>query len=242
VTVLAIEPKAGPAAVPAAYAKAAVAKAKRDRQSYAEFRRLDQQEFERYYHARLDAAVAAAESDLPEWQKSVTGLEAERDEAVAAFRAAEDRWREAVKFADGKRREYERVKGEGTVQEEYDATIAADTADGVAADAAEVMEQKRAEMAVADENLAEEREGLARPERTLDTARKEAAIPAGTAPVSDLTINADAAYMQSDEVWDTLTETDRRRVRRAVEPRNMMTGEEFWTMLRQGSAAGGNAS
>jgi hypothetical protein len=74
VTTLAILLKAAPPAVPPAYTKAAAAKLKRDRQSYAEFCKLDQEEFERFYHARLDAALAAAEADLPEWQKSVADL------------------------------------------------------------------------------------------------------------------------------------------------------------------------
>jgi len=158
VTVLAIEPKAGPAAVPAAYAKAAAAKLKRDRQSYAEFRRLDQEEFERFYHGWLAAAVAAAEDDLRAWREDVTILEPEAAEALAGFRAAEDRHREAVKAAAGKRADYERIRGKGAVEEEADAAVRADAADNVAADAAEVLEQKRAELADADQNLAEARE------------------------------------------------------------------------------------
>jgi hypothetical protein len=242
VTVLAIEPKAGPAAVPAAYAKAAAAKLKRDRQSYEEFRRLDQQEFERWRSQQLTAAVTAAEKDLREWQEDITVLEPEAAEALATFRGAEDRHRDAVKAAAGKRTDYERIRGKGTVGEEADAAVRADAADNVAADAAEVVEQKRAELADVDQNLAETRQGLAEAERTLDKARKAAQVPAGTAAISNATISANAAWMMSDEVWDTLTVTDKRRVQRAAQPRDIMTTQEFWAMMRQASATGGGAA
>jgi hypothetical protein len=238
VTVLAIEPKAAPPAVPAAYAKAAAAKAKRDRQSYAEFRALDQEEFERARGRWLAAAVAAAERELRLWREDIPVYEPAAAEALAAFRAAEDRHRKAVKAAAGKRAEYERIRGEATPEEEADAAVRADAADNVATDAAEVAEQKRAGLGDADRNLAGAREGLAEAERTLDKARKAAAVPAGVAPVSDVTISACAAWMQSDEVWDTLAEADRHKVRRAVHPRDMMTLEEMRALFRQGTGTG----
>ena len=177
--VLAIEPEVRPAVVPPAWVKAAAAKLKRDRQSYADFRAADQQQHERAYEERMTRAVALAETDLREWQEDVAELEARAAEALAAFRAAEDRSREAAKFAAQKRLEYERIKGKGGVEEEYDAAVRADTADTVAADAAEVLEEKRAAMADADECRAADRERPAGAERALDAARKEAAAPAG---------------------------------------------------------------
>jgi hypothetical protein len=58
-------------------------------------------------------------------------------------------------------------------------------------------------------------------------------VPAGPAPISDATIRACAAYMQSDEVWDTLERADRSRVQRLVRPRDLMGDEEFRAMMRQ---------
>ena len=241
-TTLTIEPETGPAAVPPAYAKAAAAKLKRDRQSYAEFRALDQQEHERFHRQRVDAAVAGAQDDLRLWQEDVTTLEPEAAEVLAVFRAAEDRAREAVKFAAQKRAEYERVKGKVSPEEECEAVIRADTAENVAAEAAEVAEGKRAELADADQNLAEAREGLAAAERALDRARKAAEVPAGTAGISAATIKVCAAWMQADEVWDTLTAADKQRVRRAAQPRDVMSVPEFWAMMRRENAAEGGAS
>ena len=238
-TTLAIEPVAGLAAVPPAYGKATAAKLKRDRQSYAEFRAIDQQEHERFHRQRVTAAVAAAQDDLRLWQEDITTLEPEAAQALVVFRAAEDRGREAVKFAAQKRAEYERIRGKTSPEEECEAAIRADTADNVAAEAAEVTEQKRAELDAADRDLAEAREGLAAAERALDRARKAAEVPAGAARVSDVTIAACAAWMQAAEVWDTLTAVDRQRVRRAGQPRDMMSDQEFRAMLRQGFAAGG---
>ena len=237
-TVLAIEPEAKPTAIPAAWAKAAAVKLERDRQSYAEFRAADQQQHERAHKERLTTAVAGAEDKLRLWREDIGVREPEAAETLAAFRAAEDRAREAVKFAAQKRAEYERIKGKASPEEETDAAIRADTADNVAADAAEVTEQKRAGLAEADQGLAGAREALAAAERALDRARKAAKIPAGTAAISDVTIRACAAHMQADEVWATLSTADKQRVRLAVQPRDMMSGRDFLAMLGRGFGTG----
>ena len=186
--------------------------------------------------------MAGAEDKARLWREDTGVREPEAAEALAAFRAAEDRGLEAVKFATQKRAEYERVRGRTSPEEETDAAIRADAADNVAADAAEVTERKRAELAEADQGLAGAREGLAAAERALDRARKAAKVPAGTARISDVTIRACAAYMQADEVWGTLGEPDRQRVRLAVQPRDMMSGREFLAMIGRGFDIGGAAS
>ena len=104
------------------------------------------------------------------------------------------------------------------------------------------MEQKQAELTVADQSLAEAREGLAGAERELDRLRKAAEIPAGTAPISDVTVRCNGSYMQSDEVWDTLSLQDKQRVQRLAEPRDIMSAREFWAMTRQAFAIGGSTA
>ena len=84
----------------------------------------------------------------------------------------------------------------------------------MAFDAAKVMEEKQGELTSADQTLAEAREGLAAAERELDRARKAAQVPAGAAAISDVTIRANASFMQADEVWDTLSRADKQRVQR----------------------------
>ena len=54
------------------------------------------------------------------------------------------------------------------------------------------------------------------------------------APVSDVTVRACGAYVQADEVWDTLSDADKQRVRL----RDMMTNEEAWAMIRRGFESG----
>jgi hypothetical protein len=243
VTVLAIEPEAAaPPAVPPAWAKAAAAKAKRDRQSYAEFRAADQQQHERAYNDRVTAVAARAENELRLWREDVATLEPAAAEALAAFRAAEGRARDAVKFAAGRRAEYERIRGKGSPEEEAGAAVHADAADNVASDAAKVVEEKRAVMDVADQDLAEAREGRAEAERVLEQARKAAGVPAGTAPVSDVTVRACAAYMQADVVWNTLSDADRQRVRMAARPRDVMSNEEALAMIWGTGGTCGGAS
>jgi hypothetical protein len=232
----------GPVAVPAAYAAAAKAKAKRDRESYAAFRTIDQAEHDKAHERRVTSAVAVAEDEVRLWRLDAEDAEPVAAEALATFRAAEDRSREACEFARQQRVAYERVKGKGSAQEETDALVLADTADTVAFDAAKVMEEKQVELAGADRALAEAREGLAEAERQLVKARKAAEVPAGTAPISDTTIRACADYMQGDEVWDTLSRADKQRVQRLAEPRDIMSAQEWQAMMREVLEVGGGAA
>jgi hypothetical protein len=235
-------PAYSPAALPAAYAAAAKAKVKRDCESYSAFRKVDQAEHDKAHEQRVTAAVAAAEEDVRLWRLDIEELEPEAAEALAGFRAAEDRARTSREFARQQLAAYELIKGKGSPAEETEALIRADTADQVAIDAAKVMEGKQAELAAADQSLAESREGLAAAERELDKVKKAAGIPAGAAPISDVTIRANAAYMQADEIWDTLSNADKQRVRNLAEPRGMLSDREFWAMTRQVLAIGGSAA
>ena len=65
---------------------------------------------------------------------------------------------------------------------------------------------------------------------------------AGTAALSDVTIRANAAYMQSDEVWDTLSRQDKQRVQRLAEPRDIMSVQEWQAMMREVLEVGGGAA
>lgn len=233
-------PADGPAPVPPAYAAAAKAKLKRDRETFAAFRRVDQEEHERAHRQRLTAAVAAEEEELRLWRVDLAELEPEAAAALAAFRAADDRAREAREFARLQRGAYERTAGKGSAQEETEALIRADTADTVAADADRIMQQKQAELTDSDRGLAEAREGLAASELRLDKVRKAAEVPAGTAAISDTTMRACAAFMQRDEIWDTLTGSEKRRLNHLAEPRAVFSmGELLQSMRAERLAAEG---
>jgi hypothetical protein len=222
----------GPVVTPAAWAAAAKAKAKRDRESYRAFRAADQAEHEWAHRERVASAVAAAESDVAAWREDVETGEPAAAEALATARAAEDRARRARDYAREQRAELERVEGKSSVEEETDARVRADSASETARHAAEEAEAAAEASRQADRYLAEAREGLAGAERELEEAKQRAAVPAGTAPISDVTVRACAAYMQCDEVWDQLAKQDRDRVRLAGRPRDLMSDREFWAMMR----------
>ena len=165
-------------------------------------------------------------------------LEPEAAAALHACRGAQDRAREAREYARQCRADHERIKDAGpgaggTAAAETDALIRADAAEETAYHAEQAAGQAEAELRTADDELTKAREGLAGAEQMLDRVRQQAAVPAGTAPVSDVTMKACAGFMQSDEVWDQLAEKDRFRVRQAGEPRDMMSDAEFRMTLRQ---------
>jgi hypothetical protein len=223
-------PAAAPPALPAAYTAAAKGKLKRDRDSYAAFRKADQDEWDRAHADRLGLAVTEAEENLHLWREEIAEQEPRAEAALAAFRAAEDRHRQAAEFARTARVTYESGKGKVSPAEETDLLIRADTADQVSVDAAEVMTARQADLADVDASLAEAREGLAAGEPQLDKARSAAEVPAGQAPVSDTTIRACSTYMQADELWNTLSRQDKVRVVRLAEPRPALTMHEALTM------------
>jgi len=221
----------------------AKAKLERDRKSFEAFRAADQQQHDEAHRQRVTAAVALAEDDVRLWRLEAEEMEPAAAEALAGFRAVEDRAREARGYARQQLTAYERIKGKCPAAEETEALIRSDTADQVATDAERVMEQKQAELAEADRLLAEAREGLAEAERELGKAREAAEVPAGAAPISDITIRSNAGYMQRDEVWDTLSRADKQRVQRAGEPRDLMSAQEWRAMMSEPLAAmsGGGA-
>ena len=104
------------------------------------------------------------------------------------------------------------------------------------------MEEKQAELTAADQSLAEAREGLDAAERHLDKVRAAVGSPAGAAPISDVTIRANASLMQRDEVWGTLSRADRQRVQHAGEPRDLMSVQEWRAMMSEPLAIGGGAA
>jgi hypothetical protein len=193
----------------------------------------DQAEHDRAHERRVIEAVAAAEEDLRLWREDVAQLEPEAEAALAAFRAAEDRAREAAEDARQDRVAHENAKGKVSPKEERDLLIRADTADSVAADAAEVMAARQAELTGADAELAASREGLADAEPRLERVRKAAERPAGAAPLTDVTIRANASYLQTDEAWATLDRDVRFRLHYLAEPRGVMSDQEFRAQMHE---------
>lgn len=239
-------PRAGtmrgtPAPVPPAWAAAAKAKLERDRKSYQAFRSADQEQHERAWKQHHDAAVAAAENEVRLFGEDIEVLEPETAEALEASRAAEDRARDAREYHRTQEAEAAAITDSGSAQEVTDARVRADTADGVAAEREADAAKARTALEGLEKDLREAREGLEGAEGVLRAARKAAEVPAGTAPVSDVTVRFNSAYMQSDEVWGQLAERDRFRVRQAGEPRNMMSDEEFRATMREVLGRNGSA-
>lgn len=229
----AASPAAAPAVLPAAYAAAAKAKLERDRKSYRAFREVDQREYEQALGQRAARAVADAEENTRLFAEDVGVLGPEAAAALQACRGAQDRAREAREYARQCRAEHERVRGKGTAAEETEALVRADAAEETAYQAEQAAAGAEAELRTADEELAEAREGLSGAEQMLDRVRQQAVVTAGTAPISDVTMKACAAFMQGDEIWDQLTEKDRFRARQAGQPRDMISEAEWQMTLRQ---------
>jgi hypothetical protein len=237
----------GRAGHPPAYAAAAKAKLDRDRKSFESFRQVDQAEHERAHQLRTAAALKTAQDEVRLWGEDVAELEPDAVSALAAFRLAEDQAREAAEYARAQRVAYERFRderrpGEWSAEGEVRLMILADSADSTSADAEEKRVQRLAELDQADKALAEARDGLATAERQLEAARKAAARPAGQAPISDATIRSNAAYLQRNEIWDSLDRTDKARVQHLAAARNLMSDQEWHAMMREVlTTAGGMA-
>lgn len=223
-----------PAVIPPAYQAAAKAKAKRDAASYAAFRAVDQARYDRAHRERVDAEVSRWAEEVRLYGEDIAELAPEAATALAASRAAEDRAREGAESARARRLEYERARAGDRVSadEETEALLRADAAEETLHRRREAATAAAGESRLADAALAEAREGLAGAERELARARERAAVPAGEAAVSDVTMRACSAYMQRDEVWETLSDRDRFRVRQAGEPRDMVSPAQWQAMLR----------
>jgi hypothetical protein len=194
------------------WAKAAAAKLKLDRQSYAEFRAIDQQLHEQAHKARTEAAVKLYAEDLPYWREDAAQAKAEAEQALAAAREAEDKALEAAEFAVQAKDAYRKIKDTGSPAEVTEALTAAQNALTVAQDRGRAAEEAAKTREDANALLVTSREELAGAEARLAQAQRAASTPAGVAPLSDATITANFAHMQRDEVWATLSRADQRRV------------------------------
>lgn len=225
---------------PAGYAQAAAAKLKRDRLSFAEFRAADQREHERLHERRVTGAVKAAESEVQLWRGDLEAVEEDAAEKLAALRALEDKARAAAEYARLQREAFERVKGlaETPPEEETELSLRSSAADETAFNARKAADEAGAESQGADRDLAEAREALTSAERQLESARKAAGVPAGTARISDVTMKACAGYLMTDEAWDSLSPQDRQRVHFLAQPRDVVSVAEF---LRSIAEYGGGA-
>lgn len=219
----------------------AAAKLKRDRLSYAEFRAADQREHERLHELYVTRAVAVAESELRLRRIDLEALEEHAAEKLAACRALVDKSRKAAEYARLQLAAYEKVKGlaETEAEEETELSLRSSAADETAFNARSAANLAEAESGEADRDLAEVREQLTQAERGLEAARKAAEVPAGTAPISEITIKACAGYLMTDEAWDALPVRDRRRVHFLAEPRPVFS--DIRELFREAPADGGSA-
>jgi len=182
-------------------------------------------------------AVADMEENAQLFRQDVERFEPRAGAALQACRDAQDRAREAREYARQCHAEHERIKGKTSAAEETEALVRADAAEETAFHAEKAAAQAEDGLRAADEALAEAREGLTGAEQLLDRQRQQAARPAGTAPISDATIRANAAFMQCAEVWDQLAKQDRSRVHSAGWPRDLMSPREIGAMFQGGAAA-----
>ena len=211
-----------------AYVEAVRAKIERDRETYREFRAIDQDIYERQHERMLASEVDAWEADVRLFRQTVRELEAEAAKAGERVKAAEDKLAEATKYAEQCQAAYELAKDSGASPEEItEADLRFDKALRVAQDAARPVEALRQAAAEAEEDAANEREGLANARNALGAAKANAKKPAEEAPISDITILVCASYMQQDEIWNTLPAAYRSKVADAMVRRPLVSRDEM---------------
>jgi len=228
-TLTAKEAAAGSVSVPAAYVAAAEAKLQRDRESYRAFRAVDQELHEARHKTRTQAELELAKEDLPNWRNDAVQAKAGAADALAAAREAEDEAREAAEFAVQAGDAYRKIKDTGSPQQVTEALTAAQNARKVAEDRRRAAEAAAKAGEDADALLVTARDDLAKAETWFAQAKRAAEAPAGTAPYSEVTIAANFAFMQRDEVWDALSRADQKRVTAAAREVRAVpaTREEF---------------
>jgi hypothetical protein len=204
-----------------AYADAVAAKLKRDRESYEEFRAIDQEIYERAVRRQRESNLAAAEEDVPLFTETVTELEAGVTEARKELQAAQARAATALRNAEKRLHEWEVARdSEASPGEIDDAAVRMTQARKTAEQRAAPLEGLRKQLSDAEADLAFERQGLADAEKALQAAQQMMKAPPGTAPLSEMTVKVNAWYMQSDdEVWDSIGYEGRTMVRDAIHAR-----------------------
>jgi hypothetical protein len=207
------------------YAKLQAQKLVKDRASYQAFRKLDQELYEARCLAAYDQERAAAGDQVIVEREEVDRLGPLSEAAKAAARKAEDR---AQAAAEESRQAFDKhglLMLSGSPSEVTDALVKAQAARETAVSfrkQADAAEAKRADL---ERKLIQGRKDHARAVQELAEINANPPVE-DEARISDETIKANFAFMQTDEVWEKLSDRDKHRVHDAARPRGFWTKQE----------------
>lgn len=216
-----------------AYADAVAAKLERDRESYEEFRSIDQEIYERAVMRWREADLDSAEEDVPLFLETVSELEANVTQARKELQAVQAKAATALRNAEKRLHEWEVAKdGDASPAVIDDAAVRMEQSRKTAEERAAPLEGLCKQLADAEADLANERQGLADAEKALRRAREITTAPLGKAPLSEMTAKVNAYYMQTDDdVWNSLSYTEQVMVRDAIYARHRNDDDETITTL-----------
>jgi len=203
--------------VPDAYNTVLQAKLKRDRQSFGEFRKVDQQLHDASRKQQIDATISELQESVRDYRLDITALEAEVAKQRSVVSLAGQHATAAEKYALEQRQAWELIRNDrledGTSPDEVvEAEIRMEKAERVAAARRTGAEPARIALEDAEAALAEERAELAEAEEQLARWAKAAGLPT-RAPLSDVTIRTFLALIQSDEqILKSLSPAESERV------------------------------
>ncbi len=189
--------------VPGAYSTVLQAKLKRDRQSFGEFRKVDQELHDAGRKQQIDAEISELQENIRLYQMDITELEAEAARQRSVFSLADQHATAAEKYALEQRQAWELIRNDrledgSSPDEVVEAEIRMEKAERVAAARRAGAEPARIALEDAEAALTEERAELSEAEEQLARWGRAAGLTT-RAPLSDVTICTFLALIQSDE-------------------------------------------
>jgi hypothetical protein len=199
--------------IPEAYKLALQAKVKRDRQSFAEFRKIDQELFDADRKRQLESRINEFRENIRVYQADITEWEHDAAKALDLFTLADEHAAAAEKYALEMRQAWELVRGDrledGRAPDEVaEAEIGMEKASKVAAARRGEADRARISLEETLAALAAQRSGLAGAERQLAGLEKALDLQV-TAPLSEVTARTFKDLIASDEqIRESLSERD----------------------------------
>jgi hypothetical protein len=200
--------------IPEAYELALQAKLTRDRQSFAEFRKIDQERFDAERKRQLESGLTRVREHIRLLRTDIKEWEHDAAKATDLFTLADQHAAAAEKYALEMRAAWELVRNDRLADgrspdEVAEAEIRMEKAEKVAAARRAEAEPARITLEQATTALAAQRSALAAAEHELEGL--EHAVPV-RAPLSEATVSTFKTLIQTDEqIRESLSVRDRNR-------------------------------
>jgi hypothetical protein len=199
--------------IPSAYKLALAAKVTRDRQSFADFRKIDQKLFDADRKRQLEARISELAESIRVYRTDITEWEHDAAKAIDLFTLADQHATAAEKYALEQRAAWELVRNDrledGRAPDEVvEAEIRLEKASEVATARRGEADKARISLEETTTALAAQRSGLAGAERQLEGLGKALGLQV-SAPLSEVTARTFQELIASDErIRESLSERD----------------------------------